>query len=125
MPTSPAAEALRALEHALDLPRGTGVSLGNWRWSVRQRLVVVRDRLIAETLGGEEGWLAARGSQAFRERNALLTRLTAYLDPVLEASDAEALRTELRRLVRDIAHHLQRVNDLAYDEVEIEIGGSD
>ncbi|HEY0888532.1 MAG TPA: hypothetical protein VGE38_02845 [Nocardioides sp.] len=125
MPTSPAADALHALDRALDLPRGSGVGLGNWRWGVRQRLVTVRDRLIGETLGGEEGWLAARGTQAFRERNALLTRLTAYLDPILEAPDAEALRGELKRLARDVGHHLQRVNDLAYDEVELEIGGSD
>lgn len=127
MPASHAAtnDALRALEHVLDLPRGTGIGLGNWRWSVRQRLVLVRDKLIAESLGAEEGWLAARGGQAFRERNVLLTRLTAYLQQVLECPDAEAVRRDLKRLVHDISRHLQKVNDLVYDEVEMELGGSD
>jgi len=77
-------DALRALDHALDAPRGAGVPLGNWRWSVRQRLVIVRDRLLAERFG-----------------------------------------VELKRLVLDIAHHLQRVNDLVYDDVELELGGED
>ena len=35
------------------------------------------------------------------------------------------MRTELKRLLVDIAHHVQRVNDLAYDDVELELGGSE
>ena len=31
---------------------------------------------------------------------------------------------ELNRLV-DIEHHVQRLHDLAYDDVELEIGGSE
>jgi hypothetical protein len=117
--------ALRALDHALDAPRGAGVPLGNWRWSVRQRLVVVRDRLVTETLGSQEGWLAARGGAAFRERNDLLTRLSALTPAVLEVHDAEEVRRQLKRLVADIAHHVQRVHDLVYDDVEMELGGED
>jgi hypothetical protein len=118
-------DALRALDHALDAPRGPGVPLGNWRWSVRQRLVIVRDRLVAETLGAQDGWLAARGGAAYRERNDLLARLATMAPRVLEAVDAERVRVDLKRLVVDIAHHLQRVHDLVYDDVELELGGED
>jgi len=115
--------ALRALDHALDAPRGAGVPLGNWRWSVRQRLVIVRDRLVAETLGSQDGWLVARGGAAFRERNDLLARVSALTPAVLEVHDAEQVRLDLKRLVIDIAHHVQRVHDLVYDDVELELGG--
>jgi hypothetical protein len=118
-------DALRALDHALDAPRGAGVPLGNWRWSVRQRLVIVRDRLVAETMGSQDGWLAARGGAAFRERTALLARLSSATPAVLEVPDAEAVRRDLKRLVMDIAHHVQRVHDLVYDDVELELGGED
>ncbi len=36
-----------------------------------------------------------------------------------------AVRRELARLVVDVRHHLQRLHDLAYDEVALELGGSD
>ena len=117
--------ALRALDHALDAPRGAGVPLGNWRWSVRQRLVIVRDRLVAETLGSQDGWLVARGGAAFRERNDLLARVSALTPAVLEVHDAEQVRLDLKRLVIDIAHHVQRVHDLVYDDVELELGGEE
>ena len=44
---------------------------------------------------------------------------------VLESADVEAVREELKRLLVDISHHLQRLNDLAYDEVALELGGSE
>jgi hypothetical protein len=37
----------------------------------------------------------------------------------------DRVREELRRLVADIARHVQRINDLVYDEVELELGGSE
>ncbi len=121
--------ALRGLELALDAPRRDGVALGNWRWTVRQRMGSVRDALIGEvgdeTSGQDDGWLAARGGSAFRERNVLLGRLSDLGAPVLESPDIEAIRVELKRLVSDIGRHLQRLHDLAYDAVEMEIGGSE
>lgn len=122
--------ALRGLEQALDAPRRDGVALGNWRWTVRQRMASVRDALIGEvggdqTSGQDDGWLAARGGSAFRERNVLLGRLNDMGAPVLESPDVEAVRVELKRLVSDIGRHLQRLHDLAYDAVEMEIGGSE
>ena len=118
-------DALRALDHALDAPRGAGVPLGNWRWSVRQRLVIVRDRLVAETLGSQDGWLVARGGAAFRERNDLLIRVSVLTPAILEVHDAEQVRLDLKRLVIDIGHHVQRVHDLVYDDVELELGGEE
>ena len=117
--------ALQALDQSLDAPRKPGIPLGNWRWVVRQRMGVVRDELLGEKAGSKDGWLAARGGAAFRERNALLSRLSALSAQVLETPDVEATRMELKRLLVDVNRHMQRLNDIAYDEVEMEIGGSE
>ena len=117
--------ALQALDHSLDAPRRSGIALGNWRWVVRQRMGSVRDELLGEKAGSKDGWLAARGGAAFRERNALLARLSELSAQVLETPDVEATRMELKRLVVDVNRHMQRLNDIAYDEVEMEIGGSE
>ena len=88
-------------------------------------MTAVRDALVGEAAGSDDGWLAARGGSAFRERNALLSRLSVLGPLVLETPDVEATRIELKRLVVDIGRHMQRLHDLAYDEVEMEIGGSE
>jgi len=116
--------ALQDLAVALDAPRRPGASLGTWRWSVRQRLASVRDLLVSETAQHEDTWLAARGGTVLRERNALLGRLSTLGPQVLEAEDVGPMRVELKRLLVDVHHHLQRLHDLAYDEVELELGGS-
>ena len=127
MPTIPPAlpGALQLLDAALDSPRKPGIPLGNWRWQVRQRMGEVRDALVGEAAGSDDGWLAARGGSAFRERNALLARLSTLGPEILETPDVEATRLELKRLLVDIQRHVQRLNDLAYDEVELELGGSE
>jgi hypothetical protein len=117
--------ALMGLDQALDAPRKPGIPLGNWRWVVRQRMGEVRDALAGEAAGSDDGWLAARGGSAFRERNALLSRLAVLGPDILQTPDVEAGRIELKRLVMDINRHVQRLNDLAYDEVEMELGGSE
>jgi hypothetical protein len=117
--------ALKSLDAALDAPRKPGIPLGNWRWVVRQRMGDVRDALVGEAAGSDDGWLAARGGSAFRERNALLSRLSVLGPQILETPDVESTRIELKRLVVDIQRHVQRINDLVYDEVELELGGSE
>jgi hypothetical protein len=117
--------ALQGLEQSLEAPRRDGVALGNWRWTVRQRMTAVRDALVGEIGDPDDGWLAARGGSAFRERNALLGRMIALGPLVLETPDVEPIRLELKRLLADIARHMQRLNDIAYDEVEMELGGSE
>jgi hypothetical protein len=117
--------ALLSLQQALDAPHDSTATLGQWRWTVRQRMVGVRDALIDEIEHPVDGWLVARGGAAIRERNTLLARLTAMGQPVLESTEVDKVRTELKRLLADIGHHFQRLHDLAYDEVELELGGSE
>ena len=117
--------ALQDLQVALEAPRTDGIALGNWRWVVRQRMAVVRDALLGVSGDPDDGWLAARGGSAFRERNALLGRLSALGPVVLESADVEAVRGEALRLLSDIGRHVQRLHDLAYDAVELELGGSE
>ncbi|WP_341924465.1 hypothetical protein [Nocardioides psychrotolerans] len=117
--------ALRSLDAALEVPRSDGVALGNWRWVVRQRITLVRDALIGESTDPDDGWLAARGGTAFRERNQLLGRLGALGPSVLETADVERVRDDVKRLLVDISHHVQRLHDIAYDDVEMELGGSE
>ena len=117
--------ALHGLVQAVDAPRLHGRALGNWRWTVRQRMASVRDGLAIETAGGSDGWLAARESSVLRDRNALIMRLSALGQGVLESPEVEQVRNEVKRLVTDIHHHHQKLHDLAYDAVEIELGGSE
>ncbi|WP_309647099.1 hypothetical protein [Nocardioides sp.] len=117
--------ALRSLDAALEVPRSDGVALGNWRWVVRQRISLVRDALIGESTDPDDGWLAARGGTAFRERNQLLGRLGALGPSVLENADVERVRDDVKRLLVDISRHVQRLHDIAYDDVEMELGGSE
>ena len=70
--------ALQALDHALDAPRRPGIPLGNWRWLVRQRMGAVRDALVGEAAGSDDGWLAARGGSAFREIGRASCRERVY-----------------------------------------------
>jgi hypothetical protein len=98
---------------------------GAWRWDVRRHLVPVRDGLQREHSPRRDAWLSARASQALRERDALLARLNDLSSQVLVAADVDALAAQLSRLLVDIVHHAQRLHDLAYDDVELEIGGSE
>jgi hypothetical protein len=117
--------ALHGFGQTLDRFDRPGVQLGHWRWQVRQQLAAVRDALAAETGNGADGWTAAREVGLLRERNALLARIGVLGSHVLEHPDAAAVLLELRRLAADTSHHVQRAHDLAYDEVELELGGSE
>jgi hypothetical protein len=119
------AAAMEGLHEALDGPRRSGALLGSWRWTVRQRMAAVRDGLVTEIDDADDGWLVARTGTVLRERTALLGRLSVLGPQVLESPDVEAVRLELLRLLVDLSHHVQRVNDLAYDDVELELGGSE
>lgn len=96
-----------------------------WRHIVRERLGEVCEALTAERTAAGESWLSARAGHLQRERNRLLVRLSVLGTMVVEASDVEAVRTNLLRLVPDLHHHHQRMNDLVYDAVAMEVGGSE
>ena len=113
--------AILGLEQALDSPRRHHA----WRWLVRHRMAGVKDALTAESVRDSDAWLAAREVALLRERNALLARLAALGPEVLEAADVEGVRRQLMRLVVDLEHHRQRLNDLVYDSVALELGGSE
>lgn len=100
-------------------------SLGAWRWAVRRRLVPVRDRLLREHPVRGEAWLSARATRTLRERDELLARLTALAAELLVTEEVAEVADQLSRLLADIARHQQRVDDLAWDDVELEIGGSE
>ncbi|HEY0948990.1 hypothetical protein [Nocardioides sp.] len=123
--TTGMSSALQGLRRALESLNEPGVSEGSWRWAVRQQMARVRDTLLEEAQYADEGWLIARTGSVLRERTALLGRLSALGPAVLESLDVEPVRAELDRLVVDIGRHAQRLHDLAYDEVELELGGSE
>ncbi|CUR55642.1 conserved hypothetical protein [metagenome] len=116
--------ALTGLDQALDLPRQRG-SRTLWRESVRRHIESLRDQLDRPAAADTEDWAAARSGAILRERNALLNRMAA-LGPQVQATDeVDQLREEIKRLLNDVNHHLQRLSDLAYDAVELELGGSE
>jgi hypothetical protein len=117
--------AMHSLGQAVDAFEQPGMSLGQWRWRVRQQMAAVRDALVAEAGNGADGWTVARQGGMLRERNALLARLGTLGPRVLEHPDPAAVHVEVQRLLVDVGHHAQRLHDLAYDEVELELGGSE
>lgn len=96
----------------------------SWRWRARELLADLRDLLVTDSPAAADGWLAARRAGMLRERDALLARLGA-LGPQLLQEPAVGVRSQLDRLVVDVEHHLQRRRDLAWDEVALELGGSE
>ncbi len=113
--------AIHGLQQALDSPQRQHM----WRWLVRNRLSTVKEALHDEASRGGDAWLAAREITLHRERNNLLRRLSTLGPEVLENDDLERVRTELQQLVAALQHYRQRVNDLVYDSVSLELGGSE
>jgi hypothetical protein len=97
----------------------------SWRWRARGLLAELRDLLVTDSPASLDGWLAARGAGMLRERDMLLSRLGTIGAQLMQEPATGTVRTELRRLVVDVEHHLQRRRDLAWDEVELELGGSE
>ena len=100
-------------------------SAANWRWLVRQRLSAVRQALSDEHVQAWDGWLAARSGTMERERHQLLARISTVGAGLLDRLDADLVSGEVRRLLNDVEHYRQRVHDLVYDSVALEIGGSE
>jgi hypothetical protein len=117
--------ALQSLNGALAAYGRPGASVGQWRWQLRQQMAAVRDALVAEAGNGADGWTVAREGGMLRERNALLARLGTLGPRVLEHPDPDVVHADVQRLLVDVGHHAQRLHDLAYDEVELELGGSE
>jgi hypothetical protein len=110
--------AIQGLEQALaSSPQQT------WRGLVRQRMASVHEALASERSRAGEAWQAAREGHLHRERKHLVDRMN-----LLDASEdinPDDLSAAIRRLLLDLEHHRQRVNDLVYDSVSMDIGGSE
>jgi len=109
--TTSLAEALQALELALDVPRRPRAGLGTWRWRVRQRLGDVREALLADGVSNSAQWRTP--AAILRERNDLVIRLGRLSEETLRTQEIDRLRYELRRLGADVARHAERVRTLA------------
>lgn len=112
--------AIGGLTLALDSPADDG-----WAWRVRQRMVALREALVTDPGGWPDGWLAARAGRMARHRDLLLARVRDLGREVVVSGDTPRVRAELLRLITDIEHHQQRLNDLVWDAVELELGGSE
>lgn len=97
----------------------------SWRWMMRDQLSAVREALTDERFASWDGWLAARTGSSDRERQQLLARITALGGGLLDRLDTDRAAAEVRRLLNDVEHYRQRVHDLVYDSVSMEIGGSE
>jgi hypothetical protein len=116
------AHALDGLERAVTTPPRLQQS---WRYLVKQRLTWVGTALASEGAADEEPWLQARAAQLLRERARLQGRTAMLAGTICDAVDLDPVRQSLARLVADLQHYQQRVNDLAYDAVDLDVGGSD
>lgn len=113
-------QAVHSLEQALRFP-----AQQSWQSVVRQQLDGLDRALTAEHTSTSEAWLHARARHLHHERTRLRRRLDRLGSSLGDAPHLESLRQELVRLMRDIQHHHQRVNDLAYDAVARDVGGSE
>ncbi len=127
MPTpagTTATTTLRELQRLLATPPEPR-TVGGWRWSVRRHLGLLRDSLVQRGDAERDGWLASRSASVSREGLQLVDRIRALGPRVINDDDVTTVRGDLNRLATDISHHLQRRNDLAWDQVEQEYGGSE
>ncbi|MCW2855813.1 MAG: hypothetical protein JWR52_1428 [Marmoricola sp.] len=97
----------------------------NWRMMTRQQLALVREALSDERFATWDGWLAARSGANDRERMQLLGRITSLANGLRDRLDTDRVAIEVRRLLNDVEHYRQRMHDLVYDSVSMEIGGSE
>lgn len=97
----------------------------DWRWQVRKRLSCVREALSDGQARQWDGWLSARARTSNRDRRRLQARTAALAAGILERLDVDAAVRDLSRLVTDLDHYVQRLHDLVYDTVSLELGGSE
>ncbi len=95
-----------------------------WRELVRSHLGEVSVELSEERAVAPDTWLDARADHLHRERNRLLAKVSV-LQPMIDNADLDVVRAAVARLVPDLKHHHQRLSDLAYDGVAMEVGGSE
>jgi hypothetical protein len=115
-------QAITGLEQSLMASPGWPQS---WRLCVRQRLLALADALGEDAAGGDDSGLPARAESLRRESKRLLAQLSLLVPEVAEARDLEAVRRKVLRFAHDVDHHNQRLHDLLYDAMGMEVGGSE
>ena len=118
---APLETAVRELRQIL----ATDSTAPEWRWNVRRRLSEVKEALSQPPPGHRDAWLAARTLLSNRDRTQLQGRVVAVSAGVLDKLDPASILREVSRLLSDLEHHVQRVHDLVYDSVSLELGGSE
>ena len=110
----------------------TAVDPPAWLGGVRRQLPRLVEALGAERTESHDHAFTARARRLGHERNRLLGQLQQVSAALAESgvsageeTEHEHVRLMLLRLVHDIAHHHQRVNDLAYDSTWLDVGGSE
>lgn len=96
-----------------------------WRRNVRRRLSEVKEALARPGVRYAEAWLDARCTLSERDRFQLHARVVILTSGVLDPLSAPAIVQETKRLLCDLEHYVQRVHDLVYDSVGLELGGSE
>jgi hypothetical protein len=114
-------QAISGLEVALGRSRRSQL----WHWLVGHRLATAREVLASEDDRAADEWLASRQAALVRERDALLLKVDHLTTRLAEDPNLEALRGDLQRLVTELRRHHQRINDLAWDTVALDLGGSE
>ncbi len=104
---------------------GADSSAPDWRWQVRRSLSETKEALSGPKARQADAWLAPRVRTSNRDRRQLKARVTVLAAGVLDKLDTESITVELRRLVGDLEHYVQRLHDLVYDSVSLELGGSE
>lgn len=84
----------------------------------------VRQASATDAPSSDDGWLSPRTSATGRRRERLLAQVDA-LGGMLPQLSGPSARIELRRLLVDLDHYQQRVHDLAYDTMHLDLGGSE
>ncbi|HET7350510.1 MAG TPA: hypothetical protein VFJ28_06205 [Marmoricola sp.] len=118
---APLETAIKELRQVL----AADTSTPEWRWLVRGRLSEVKEALADPQVRQWDGWLSARARTTSRERGKLHARVSALAAVILEKLEPDAIQREVSRLVSDLEHYVQKVHDLVYDSVSLELGGSE
>ena len=117
-------EILQALRELTESVSAATTEDDAWRWRARQQLSKVRE-LLSQVPNPSAPEVAARSLATYLQRQNLMARIGALGPRITSSVEVDTVAEDVRRLVSDLVHHVQRVNDLAWDAVELELGGSE
>jgi hypothetical protein len=113
--------AMLSLEQAIGAPRRSTL----WRRIVKKRVGDLRQALESYEDAPSAPWLTPRRESLLRERRRISGRLGEIESRLAADFDPHYVRARLSRLLHDIDRHRQRVADLVYDHLALDLGGVD